>query len=687
MRLSIWIAVSLAVLPVWAADHNPLLPRPQEVSYGSRQLPLRGLQIRISSSTPTEEDRFAAAELSQALSMSARARIPVATTAAPGPAIVLTRTGDGAALPAKDEQPGPGSREAYTVTVTPAGAELRAGSSAGLFYAVQTMRQLVENIGPQAILPEVKIRDWPSFAYRGFMMDTSHGPLPTESEIERQIDFLVRWKANQYYFYSEASIEVKGYPQVNPGARYSQEQIKRIIAYARERHVDVVPCLEYFGHLHDVFRVEKYSDLSLFRYGGDLNPSNPKAVAMVEDWVGQMAELFPSPWFHVGLDEPWELELYGAKATGSAPGALYLDHLKKVVSMASKRGKRVLFWADMLQGARIFSRYPELVAQLPADVVVVPWHYRADNRYEEVVAPLAKAKVPTVVASGIWNWNEVAPSFEETFGNISGLLEAGRRHGAIGFLNTGWTDDSQVIYRMSLPAIAYGAAAPWQSVPMDRKRFFFDYARLMYGTAAADSVGKALEALTVSQETFRQALGGGTMVSFWKDPFEPANLARLQEREKDLRRARLAAGEALEKLSGVMDRRVGPDTVSSLWLAARMLDYLGMRSLFAVEIAGYFRSIQEDPRPERVNLLLQGQTVSEDHSLVQDLMDASLEIRDLYRQAWLAEYRSYRLGAVLGRWDAEYEYWRRMQTTIGDAASQWKPGTPPPSLDAVRPKR
>ena len=56
----------------------------------------------------------------------------------------------------------------------------------------------------------MEIRDWPSLAYRGTMVDMSHGPLPTEAEIKRQLDFLARWKANQYYLYSEASIELRG---------------------------------------------------------------------------------------------------------------------------------------------------------------------------------------------------------------------------------------------------------------------------------------------------------------------------------------------------------------------------------------------------------------------------------------------------------------------------------------------
>ena len=541
----------------WTAEHNSLLPRPQEVRYGAGRLVLRGLTIRFSSA-PSADDRFAAEELSSALSVAAHSPVSLVDSAGSGREIVFTRTGNAPALPASDERGGREAREAYTLKVTPQGAEVRAKSSAGLFYAVQTLCQLVEVSGEQAVLPEVEIQDWPSLAYRGFMMDTSHGQLPTEDEIKRQIDFLSRWKANQYYFYSEASIEVRGYPLVNPAARYSQEQIKRLIAYARERHVDVVPCMEFFGHMHDVFRVERYSDMASLRYGGEFNPRDPRVRAFLEEWVGQMAELFPSPWFHIGFDEPWALELFGSRATGVPAGELYIEHLKNVAAIVRKHGKRMMFWADMASGARIFSHYPELISQLPPGAIAVPWHYRAEKDYTRIVAPLEKAGLPMVVA--------------------------------------------------------------------------------------------------------------------------PARLERLRARESELRQARLSAEEAQEHLQRALSLNGDAATLSSLLLGARMLDYLGMKNLYSIEIAGYFRRLEPNPQRDLVNLLLRIQTGSQNHGLIQDLLDSITELRELYRQAWQSEYRSYRLGTALGRWDAEYEYWRSMQAKFQGLNA----GEPVPPLDRFR---
>ena len=67
----------------------------------------------------------------------------------------------------------------------------------------------------------------------------------------------------------------------NPNARFTRQQIREIVAYARERHVDVVPAVEMYGHLHDLFRIEKYSDLADFPHGGEFNPNSPQVQALI----------------------------------------------------------------------------------------------------------------------------------------------------------------------------------------------------------------------------------------------------------------------------------------------------------------------------------------------------------------------------------------------------------------------
>src|SRR5689334_16105155 len=127
--------VSSAVLA-----HSPLLPRPQQIRYGSGKLPLKGLNVRLSANA-AGEDRFAANELAAILS--ARCSIPVRIAEhsdGSETSIVLKRIGAVGDLPLPGERPGPDSREAYRLTIRPDGGVIEASSSAGLYYAVQTLR-------------------------------------------------------------------------------------------------------------------------------------------------------------------------------------------------------------------------------------------------------------------------------------------------------------------------------------------------------------------------------------------------------------------------------------------------------------------------------------------------------------------------------------------------------------------
>src|SRR5665213_2584870 len=142
-----FFALLLCVLvgPLAYADHNPLLPRPQQIQYGSGSIPLQGMGIAFSSS-PSSEDRFAAEQLSSFLTERTGLRLPVQNSGqanGKGPAILLEREGPSDPLALPGEKPGPGSREAYDLTVTADGVKIHARSTAGIYYGVQTLRQLV----------------------------------------------------------------------------------------------------------------------------------------------------------------------------------------------------------------------------------------------------------------------------------------------------------------------------------------------------------------------------------------------------------------------------------------------------------------------------------------------------------------------------------------------------------------
>jgi len=168
------------------------------------------------------------------------------------------------------------------------------------------------------------------------------------------------------------------------------------------------------------------------------------------------------------------------------------------------------------------------------------------------------------------------------------------------------------------------------------------------------------------------------MFRLWDDPFATPVLNRAKSHVEDLRKARLAAEAAQEKLQGWADR--APEFL----FLARLMDYAGMKFLYAVEIAANYAKIGPDSKPADLSFWLGHQADSRNHSRIGDLMDTISELKDLYRDRWLAEYTTYRLGTALGRFDGEFEYWRRMQAKFWEVRRSWRAGTPLPPLESLR---
>jgi N-acetyl-beta-hexosaminidase len=181
-----------------SAQVPQILPQPQRIDFGSGSISLVDAEIGFASE-PSEEDLFAAEQLAKIIKEKSNISIEIVGTSSDGKTIVFDRTEADQPLPLPGDQPGPDSREAYSIDVVADQVRITSKSSAGLFYAVQTLDQLLDIDSPPVQLPYCTIEDWPKMVYRGFMMDMSHTQFPKMEEIKKQIDFLASWKANQYY--------------------------------------------------------------------------------------------------------------------------------------------------------------------------------------------------------------------------------------------------------------------------------------------------------------------------------------------------------------------------------------------------------------------------------------------------------------------------------------------------------
>jgi len=191
----------------------------------------------------------------------------------------------------------------------------------------------------------------------------------------------------------------------------------------------------------------------------------------------------------------------------------------------------------------------------------------------------------------------------------------------------------------------------------------------------------ALKDLAQSELDLQKVLGDETMLAMWTDPYFPPTLKRTTEHLADLREARLKAEDAEEHLDEALSRGGDPLTLESLWFGSQLLDYAGQKFQTASELHAMWKRL--GPRRPNDELWWNewgSQTTYPDHSRLFDLMDAITGLRSTYRREWLAEYTPYRMDTALGRFDAEYQSWRRFQEKLQEFSESSHEGATLPSL-------
>ena len=126
-------------------------------------------------------------------------------------------------------------------------------------------------------------------------------------------------------------------------------------------------------------------------------------------------------------------------------------------------------------------------------------------------------------------------------------------------------------------------------------------------------------------------------------------------------------------------------TLSDLLLESRLLDYMGMKNIYADEMAGFWQKTGSHPDPHIVYLYVGEELSYHDHSRTEDLMDSSGDLQQAYRAAWLASYTPYRLGTVMGKWNAEFQYWWKLQRRLRDLQEAFHAGETLPPLESFSP--
>ena len=437
------------------------------------------------------------------------------------------------------------AEEGYVMDITATGVTIEAATSDGAFYAMQSlMRLLPANVilgkktetAQTYALPVARIEDEPRFSYRGFMLDVSRHFF-TMDEVKKMIDLMAIYKMNLFHWHLTDDqgwrAEIKRYPKLittgatrkssydtpivkviengqvywtGEGAQtgksygpfyYTQEEMKEIVAYAAERHIDVLPEVDMPGHF--VAALAAYPEYScnpgsapeVWINGGIsstvLNVANPQAVEFAKNVITELAEIFPYPYFHIGGDEcpttQWENNADCQKKLQelgkTSYRALQTEFIREINQHLASLGKKMVCWNESItesgadldlmkeSGATIMCWNPcqsgaAKAAQLGLNAIITEWgsgcyyiNRKQSNDYGE----------PGAAGSG--NDNVAATyNYQPVPSNVS--ADAAKYY--IGVQATFWTEhvsSNEYLEYLALPRFMCVAEAGW--TPQEQK--------------------------------------------------------------------------------------------------------------------------------------------------------------------------------------------------------------------------
>jgi hexosaminidase len=400
------LAVVLCVSLASKAQMQPLpslMPLPTKMQTGSGRLVIDpSFTVAITGHKEARLDRAVEIFLSQLRGQTGMPPIVMKVTNSPNATLVIQCAGG-----TKDVQE-LGEDESYRLEISGSGARLSAPNTLGVMRGLETFLQLVTTTNAGFAVPTISIEDSPRFPWRGLMIDSGRHFIPAEV-IKRNLDGMAAVKLNVFHWHLSENqgfrVESKVFPKLqemgSDGLFYTQDEIRGVIAYARERGIRVVPEFDMPGHSTAWF--VGYPELAsgpgpyeIERKWGvfdpAMDPTREETYKFLDKFIGEMAGLFPDPFFHIGGDEvngkQWDanpkiqafMHAHGLKDNNDLQ-AYFNQRVQKIVT---KHGKTMMGWDEILR------------PDLPNSIMIQSW------RGPDSLAQAAKQGYRGLLSSGYY---------------------------------------------------------------------------------------------------------------------------------------------------------------------------------------------------------------------------------------------------------------------------------------------
>lgn len=344
--------------------------------------------------------------------------------------------------------------QGYVIKVDVKHITVLSNTDQGLFYAMVTLKQLLQQ-NKRLLIPCLTIVDYPSIAVRAWQDDISRGPIPNMDFLKEEIKRLSQYKLNALTLYTENVYKYKSHPDLAPQEGISEDELKQLVEYAKQYHVDIIGNQQSFGHMDKVLSIPAYQ--SLAETPGVLSPAVEGTYTLLQDWYADIVPVYTSPYFLINCDEVSGLGTGPAKSmlATQSKAEIYAGHINKVYELLKPYGKRVMMWGDVALHS------PEILDRLPKDIIMVPWDYAALPSYRAEIDPIKAAGFPFFVAPGVSNWGRIWPDMETAFANIRQFIWDGYQTGTEGVILTTWDDDGISLFEDTWMPLIWGGALCW----------------------------------------------------------------------------------------------------------------------------------------------------------------------------------------------------------------------------------
>ncbi|WP_080058273.1 family 20 glycosylhydrolase [Spirosoma aerolatum] len=637
-----------------AATPVPVLPYPQQVIVG-KPLPPIGTAVAFTGSGLESgvTKRLAANWQLAGLNQSAQASQQTVTLIVSGKSAKANALVDGYTA----GWSGKVGAEGYVLVLNTRHKFIAANTETGLFYGLQSLKQLVRAGWNQ----EITITDWPSFANRGIYDDISRGPTPKVSTIKKQIERMAELKINSLSFYIEHVVQPRSYPDFAPAdGKLTMDDIRELSAYAAQFHMQLVGSFQSFGHFANILSHPKYQPMG--ETSTMISPLDPKARAFLASVITELCGAFNSPYFNVNCDETFDLGKGKSKAYVDRVGVAkyYADHIKFLYDVLKKQHKQLMMWGD------IALQHEEILDLLPKDIIYLTWEYGDQKSYDTWIQPFVKRGLTFIVCPGIVNSNRLFPDMVMARGNINGFLKAGKQAGTAGVLTTIWDEGPMCFFHSDWYGVYTAAEKSWNISQGETGSFNERFERTAYNTGN----GNYVKALFTLMELRGIPLTYNLAEQIWLQKLLPDSGKKLIINNQDVPKIQAIVNTGLTYVRAA-EPQLNHTDGQFLQFTLQQYQLLMDSRLLLAQAADTYRTAQSQHNTAALQATIQA---------IVGLQARYQSLKETYRSLWEAENQPYYLAINLNGFDAKITQLQQLTTRLQNLIAS---SAPLPAIAAI----